>query len=136
MSTKEYDLSTGKVIDTERRKALMFVADDSDIETIAAVLRQRRYRILGHTQDIKAAQELIRKHKTGIFFLDTDIAHGKGVELLTDIRRRFPGFDVVMMSAKVTPEMLEEAFHAGVGGYLVKPLKSDDVTKIMIRIGI
>lgn len=136
MSTKEYDISTGKVIDTERRKAVMCLESEKDIETLASVLRQRRYRILGQTQDLKVAQELVRKHKTGIFFLDKDIAQGKELEILADTKRRFPGFDVVLLSSKVTPDMLEDAFQKGVAGYLIKPIKNEDAMKIMQRIGI
>lgn len=132
-NTKEYDAKTGKVIDPERRKALMLLSDENDSDILANVLREKRFRILGMTSNVDAAFELMRKHKLGVLFLDIDIKGLDLTESLLHIRRKFPEFMIILLSANVTKEMIEDGFAKGASAYLVKPLGEEAVRKSLSR---
>lgn len=132
-NTKEYDAKTRKVIDPERRKALMLLSDEDDSDVLVEVLREKRFRLLGMTGDIDTAFELMRKHKVGIIFLDTDIDGLDLGETLHQIRRKSPDFTVVLLSKTVTREKIEYGFEKGAVAYLVKPFQHEAVIKSMSR---
>ncbi|MDH5180035.1 MAG: response regulator [Gammaproteobacteria bacterium] len=131
--TKEYDAGTGKVIDPERRKAVMLLADANDSEVLTSVLREKRFRILGMTGKPDAAFELMRKHKVGILFLDESIPGMDLSETLFQIKRRFPEFMIVLLGEHVSREELQELFSRGVEAFLVKPLQYDAIVTSMSR---
>lgn len=132
-NTKEYDAKTGKIIDPERRKAVMLLADENDSDILTNVLREKRFRILGMTSKLDVAIELMRKHKVGILFLDVDIANLELEETLAQVKRRYPDFMVVLLSASVTKEKIEFGFANGAMAYLAKPLTTEAVGKSMSR---
>jgi len=133
MATKEFDFKTKKVIDPNARKAAILIKESEEAEPILPVLFDKRYRMLGIVHKLDEALELLRKHKVGILFLDQDIEGIDVKENLEFIQRKFPGFEVAVMSGNVTKERLETAINNGAIGYLKKPLDKAAIQKVMSR---
>ena len=132
-NTKEYDVRTRKIIDPDRRKALMLLSDESDSDVLVPVLREKRFRLLGMTSDLTQGLELMRKHKVGIVFLDEDMESLELEVILNQIKSKHPGFSVIMLGAQVTKEKIEFAFAHVAVAYLVKPLRPEAVIKSMSK---
>lgn len=134
MANTEYDFATGKIVDIDKRKAVILINDAENAEPLVELLRKSRYRMLGMTSDSAAALELVRKHKAGVIFIDTDIAGIDVDEILIHLKRRFPAFNAIMMSDKVSKDALFLANKLGAVGYLTKPLQEEAIRRGMSRV--
>ncbi|GHD00371.1 response regulator transcription factor [Zhihengliuella salsuginis] len=62
----------------------------------------------------------------GLVLLDVHLPDGNGVDVLTELRARFPRAGVVMITAAAEAETVRAAIGRGIDGYLVKPFTVDD----------
>lgn len=134
VSTKEYDVSTGRIIDPEQRKALFYIDSSEDEDLLVPLLRGMRFRMLGITRKQAEAMELVRKHKVGVLFIDDEMPGLNIEELLTQIQRRHPDFHVILFGTHITKDKLNTAVKLGAVGYLSKPLQKQAVQKMMGRV--
>lgn len=134
MSNKEYDFATGKIVDIDNRKAVILIGDSGEAEPLIDLLRKSRYRMLGMTSDSAAALELVRKHKLGVIFIDTDIPGIDVDEILVHLKRRFPAFNVIMLSNQASKDDIFLASKLGAIGYLIKPLQEESIRHGMSRV--
>ena len=134
MSNKEYDFATGKIVDLDRRKAVILINDPEQAGPLIELLRKARYRMLGMTADTAKALELVRKHKVGVIFIDTDIPGIDINEVLAHLKRRFPEFNAIMVSSKVTREDIIAVSNLGAVGYLTKPLQEEAIRRGMSQV--
>lgn len=57
---------------------------------------------------------------------DVNMPNKTGLEMLTDLQARSrPHMPIVMLTAEVQPELLQQAKRAGAKGWIVKPFKPD-----------
>ena len=68
-----------------------------------------------------------------LVLLDAYIPDVNGLELLWEIRRRFRGVDIVMVTAAKEVETIQEALRGGVFDYLIKPIESTRMTQMLER---
>lgn len=129
MSNKEYDFATGKIVDISNRKAVILIDDSEQAEPLVDLLRKARYRMLGLTSDSGKALELVRKHKLGVIFIDTDIPGIDIDEILVHLKRRFPAFNAIMLSSKASKDDIFLASKLGAVGYLIKPLQEESIRR-------
>ena len=134
MANAEYDFATGKVVDLSKRKAVILIDDSTETEPLVELLRKSRYRMLGLTSNTAAALELVRKHKEGVIFIDTDISGIDINEILAHLKRRFPGFNAIMISSQVSREDIVSVTSLGAVGFLTKPLKEEAIRRGMSRV--
>ena len=134
VSTKEYDVATGRIIDPEHRKVIFFINSSEDEDFLVPLLRDMRFRMLGIVHKQAEALELVRKHKIGVLFVDDEMQGLDVEEMLTQIQRRHPEFHVIMFGEHITKEKLNQAVKLGAVGYLSKPLQKHSVQKIMARV--
>lgn len=134
MSNKEYDFATGKIVDLNNRKAVILIDDSEQAEPLIDLLRKARYRMLGLTSDSSAALELVRKHKIGVIFIDSDIPGIDIDEILIHLKRRFPAFNAIMLSSQASKDDIFLASKLGAIGYLIKPLQEESIRHGMSRV--
>lgn len=134
MGTQEFDFTSGKVLDSNRKQAILAVENDDDVSVVKEVLRQKSYKDLGRETDLRAVLGAVRKHKVGVLFLDADLEGINVTELLPSIKKAFSDFNVVVMSSTVTKESLGEVLRLGALAFLVKPLQQDAVEKVMAKL--
>ncbi len=66
------------------------------------------------------AMERIADASPDVVLLDIHLPDRGGLEILTEMRERFPDVPVVMLTISDDPEYVEKAVRAGAAGYLVK----------------
>ena len=136
MANKEYDFATGKIVDLDRRKAVILINDAELAGPLVELLRKSRYRMLGLTSKPDVALELVRKHKVGVIFIDTDIPGLDVNEILTHLKRRFPEFNSIMLSEQVSREAIINVSSLGAVGYLTKPLHEEAIRRGMSQVNL
>lgn len=134
MAVQEFDFASGKVLDPKRKQALLAVESDADVEVLKEALRQKGYQLMGQESDLRAALELVREHKLGVLFLDGDLPGVKLNELVPSIKKAFPDFSIVVLSSAVTKELLSEVLRLGALGFLVKPVQTDALEKVLAKL--
>ena len=136
MANKEYDFATGKVVDLDRRKAVILINNSELAGPLVELLRKSRYRMLGLTSKPDVALELVRKHKVGVIFIDTDIPGIDVNEILTHLKRRFPEFNSIMLSDRASREDILHVSSLGAVGYLTKPLHEEAIRRGMSQVNL
>lgn len=66
-----------------------------------------------------------------VFILDYQLPDSRDLRLLTALRRQFPNSTVVMMSAFLTPETIQQAQAAGVHAFLDKPFGMEALKNLL-----
>ena len=134
MAIQEFDFSTGKTINPERRQVMIATADEVDGALLLDFLRQRSYKVLDKVSGLREMLALVGKHKIGILFMDADLPGLEALEMLPMLRGKFTELNIVIMSTEVTKEFATEVMAKGGAGFLVKPLTQDTIQNVLSRI--
>jgi response regulator of citrate/malate metabolism len=134
VAVQEFDFASGKVLDPKRKQALLAVESDADAELLKETLRQKGFQFMGREADLRSTLELVRKHKLGVLFLDGDLPGVKLNELVPSIKKAFPDFSIIVVSSEVTKELLSEVLRLGALGFLVKPVQTDALEKVLTKL--
>ena len=76
--------------------------------------------VVAEADSAAAAMDAIERSRPDVVILDIHLPDRNGLEVLRDMRERFPAVPVVMLSMSDDPEYVEEAVRTGAVGYLVK----------------
>ncbi len=111
------------------QKTVMIIEDEPDAaELFAEMMRLNGYHVL-KTYSGAPAMTLIEQEKPDLIILDIMMPGVSGLEVLRYLRER-PGsstIPVVVVSARATPEDIEEGMAAGASIYLTKPVSYTDL---------
>lgn len=70
-----------------------------------------------------------------VVVLDVRLPDGSGVEACRDIRERFPGVKILMLTSFADEEALMAAILAGASGFVLKRIKTDELIADIRRVG-
>src|SRR5271170_7168546 len=112
---------------------LLVVDDDRKIrQTLSAYLET-----FGHevrmAESAREALDLIAAFDFDLVLTDHRMAERTGLELLQDIRQRFPDLIVILMTAYATVEGAVGAMKAGAYDYVTKPFSPDQLQRVLER---
>jgi len=96
------------------RESLKVVLADH-YELIAVDSGDMAVEILSHAKDIK------------IMLLDIKMPKTHGLDVLKEIKKKFPQVKIIMVTGYNSVETAAEASRLGANGYIVKPFKSQDI---------
>ena len=102
---------------------VLIVEDDPMVAMINEqyVKRHRQFEVAGMCRDGRSALEYLKHNPVDLVILDVFMPHMDGFATLREIRNLKIGVDVIMVTAANDRDSLEEALHAGIIDYLVKP---------------
>jgi DNA-binding NtrC family response regulator len=118
----------------ERHGSVLIVDDDKEMrDLVYDVLTDRGHDCTSVATGQQALQELSMKDYTVVL---TDLRmHGMmGTELLADVKRTRPEIGVILMTAFGSVETAVEAMKHGASDYLTKPVKSDELARVVERV--
>jgi two-component system response regulator AtoC len=115
----------------ETRKIL--IADDDHIEkeSLATILQREGYEIIT-AGDGKEALEKIESFVPDLVLTDLKMPYLNGLELLTEIKSKYPDIEVIIITGYATVESAINAMKVGAIDYVSKPFNVEEV-KIIIR---
>ena len=96
-----------------RESLKLILADHYDL--IAVDSGEMALNTLSHSQDIK------------IILLDIKMPKINGLDLLKEIKKKFPHLKIIMVTGYKSVETAAEATRLGASGYIIKPFKSEEI---------
>lgn len=111
-----------------REPPLVLVAEDEEIAALAIMrgLESHNYRVLGPALDGNDAVRLAESAKPDLAILDIQLPGLDGLAVADHVQSKL-GIPAVILSAHTDPAYLDRARKIGVSGYLVKPVRSEEL---------
>ncbi|GHV88841.1 sigma-54-dependent Fis family transcriptional regulator [Spirochaetia bacterium] len=104
---------------------ILIIDDESGIRrTLASVLEDEQYTVFT-AEDALVGIEILEREAVNLIFLDVLLPNLGGLEALEQIRRDWPGVEVVMISGHANVDMAVRAVKLGAFDFLEKPLSLD-----------
>jgi len=125
-------METGAAILARQTLGILVVDDEKTLRyAIQEGLAEEGYRV-ETVGDVASALEILGREEFHLALLDQKLPDGSGLELLREIRARYPEMQVVMMTAYGKFENAVEATKAGCFDYIGKPFELDHM-KLVIK---
>lgn len=123
-----------QIVEEIEKELNILIAEDNIInQKVVKVL----FKNLGYEIDIvsngKEAIETINKKRYDIVFMDIMMPEMDGLEATREIRAKGYKMPVIALTADLGNETKKRAYKAGVNEFIGKPIKSDELKKIMIK---
>ncbi|ULA63579.1 MAG: Transcriptional regulatory protein ZraR [Nitrospira sp.] len=118
---------------TEEWGAVLVVDDDAEMrELVFDVLKDRGHQIstAGSGQE---ALKLLAEEDFAVVLTDLRMKGMLGTELLLEIKRLYPDIGVILMTAFGSVETAVEAMKRGASDYLTKPVKTEEIIRVVER---
>lgn len=118
---------------TEVWGAVLVVDDDAEMrELVSDVLKGRGHHITtaGSGQE---ALKLLAEQDFAVVLTDLRMKGMLGTELLNEIKRLYPDMGVILMTAFGSVETAVEAMKHGASDYLTKPVKTEEIIRVVER---
>lgn len=107
---------------------LLIVDDDAlSRDSIARFLSDHTAHQIFSAKDGDEALALFEEHRFPIVVSDTRMPGMSGIELLSELKKREPRTEVIIMTGFGDDETAVEALNAGASRYLLKPIQIEDL---------
>ncbi len=108
--------------------ASVLVIDDEQLmrDFVRETLSRAGYEV-AVAPDGKSGMELLETEPIDLVFTDLKMPQMDGLEVLRQVRMRYPGVNVVVMTAYATVETAVSALKAGAIDYIMKPCTPDEI---------
>lgn len=116
----------------------IFLVDDEEI--IRSGLKklinweENGFIISGEASDGNEALEKIRAYNTDILITDLKMPFMNGLELTRQIKQRFPGIAIIILTGLDDFQNIQECLRSGVSDYLLKPVSRDELINSLFKI--
>jgi len=116
----------------------VLIADDHKLfrQGLVSLMRTRDdlVEVIGEAETGEEAVRLAERLQPDVILMDIYMPHGDGLKATKEIRERFPGIAVVILTASENDEHLYEAVKLGVSGYLLKSLDAKELFELLAGI--
>jgi len=119
------------------KKSRVFVVDDHPIvrQGLALLInRESDLTVCGEAEDAQTAVQAVATAKPDILVVDISLNGPDGLDLLKDIRMRYPDLPVLILSMHDESIYAERALRAGAQGYIMKQEATEKVMVALRRI--
>ena len=107
---------------------VLLVDDETEfVETFSERLELRNLRILKAFNGEEALQVLAKNQDLEIVILDVKMPGMDGIETLTEIKKKYPLMEVIMLSGHADVESAIDGMKQGAFDYLMKPCDMDQI---------
>lgn len=112
------------------QKTRVLVVDDEKmfLETLVERLVSRGFDALGVT-DGKDCLELMSRESFEVVVLDLKLASVSGLEILREIKKRWPATEVLMLTGHASAETGIDGLKLGAFDYLIKPAPMQELVR-------
>ena len=113
----------------------VLIADDHKLfrQGLIGLMKTREdlAQVVGEAETGVEAVQLTQELKPDVVLMDIYMPEMDGLQAAKEIRARFPGVAVVMLTSSERDGHLYEAVKAGVAGYLLKSLDADELFNLL-----
>jgi len=119
---------------TEEWGAILVVDDDPDMREMVCDLLKDRGHDVTTVESGSEALKALGQEDYAVVLTDLRMKGMQGLELLTEIKGAYPDVNVVLMTAFGSVETAVEAMKHGASDYLTKPVKKDELIRVVERV--
>lgn len=119
------------------KRSKIFIVDDHPImrRGLAELINlEKDLVVCGEAESIQAALELIKLHEPHVALVDLSLKNESGLELIKDIKARFPAVLILVLSMHDEAFYAERVLRAGAKGYIMKGQATGQVLVAIRRI--
>lgn len=109
------------------RKVLVIDDHEPSRKHLVKILTEGRYEIAGEGASGKLARAMAKNAAPDVILMAVGLSDIDGIEAARDMMRSQP-LPVVLITSHYDPATIERAKQAGVMGYLVKPLRGEELS--------
>lgn len=119
---------------TDGTRTTILILDDEPIvgKRLKPSLEKKGYEVEAFTVSLDAMQR-IREKNFDIVITDLKMEGINGMQFLTEVKRRSPETDVIVITGFATMETAKESFRKGVFDFLAKPFKLGEIAEVISR---
>ena len=130
------DIATGaphQALSASTKTRLMIVDDDtSHLASLVKIFKKMKLDVVGVPRG-REALKLIEEQVYTVVLCDLMLPDIDGLEVLTQLKRRQPQLEVVMMTAYGTIERAVEAMRVGAYDFITKPFRRAEIERVIKR---
>ncbi len=122
---------------TKNRKTKILIVDDHPIMRrglTELIDLEKDLVVCGEAESVQTALELIKLHQPHVALVDLSLKNESGLELIKDIKARFPKVLMLVLSMHDEAFYAERVLRAGAKGYIMKQQATDQVLVAIRRI--
>ena len=110
----------------------VLIVDDEDqfVDAVVERLRLRGFEAEGVTSGHEA-MELLHQSSYDVVLLDVKMPGLGGLEVIREVKEKWPGLQVVLLTGHGSSQDVEEGMQLGAFEYVMKPVNIDDLTRIL-----
>jgi DNA-binding NtrC family response regulator len=106
---------------------VLFVDDEVDfLHTVVKRIQKRNVNALG-AKNGEEALALLKQSPVDVVVLDVKMPGMNGIEVLKEIKRKYPLTEVIMLTGHASLEVAIQGMEIGAFDYLMKPVEIDDL---------
>ncbi len=112
----------------------ILIADDHDLVLcglFSVLSGNERFKVVRECYSAEDALDFVRHTPVDIVITDLHFKGMSGIELVVELRKRYPAQKTLMITFEERPEFIREAINVGVNGYV---FKSDEKQKMLLAV--
>ena len=115
----------------EKKYSILLAEDDQELQiALSKALRKEGYHVYG-ASDGEEALGALRRRAFDLVITDLSMPKKKGLEVLTEIKKKNPAMPVIIITAFGEWDTYQEAMDAHVFEYVNKPVKKEELLKLV-----
>jgi DNA-binding NtrC family response regulator len=110
---------------------LLIVDDQQSIRQLCAAIGDGMMLECSEAENVEAALEAIEKDLPDLLLVDLILDSGTGMDLLAEVKRRWPLIEVALMSGYGCIESAVQAMRLGAYDFVVKPFRVEELRRVL-----
>ena len=116
------------------RKRILIVDDEENSRTgLSKILARSGYEVVTAADGAEALNR-VKEVACHLIITDMKMPNMNGIELLKEVKNIHPGIGVIMVTAYGEVDSYLEAMNSGAFEYLNKPIKVDELKKVISKV--
>ena len=108
-------------------KKILIVINEENVREHLKTILSDHYDLIVTEQGDQALDILNYSKGIKLIFMDVNASRNNGLETIKKIQTKHPTIKVIILTDHRSVEIAQEAVRLGAKGYIVKPLKSDQI---------
>ena len=119
----------------QKRSPKVLLVDDNYLmrTLLRGILRSESCQVIGEAKNGLIALDLVERKLPDVVFLDVMMPEMDGLEVLQNIKEKYPGIRVIMITGNPSVENVQESIQGGASGFIIKPFNSAKVVETLHR---
>ena len=108
-------------------KKVLICDDEEGIRESLKLILSDFYELILTKDGLQCLDVLEKSKDIGLVLMDIKMPKVNGLDVLKQIKAKYPKLDVVIITGYKSVETATEAVRLGASGYIVKPFKSEEI---------